>query len=114
MINQKTRIFNWITSPMGLVLSITMGCCLILPLLSHGLKISVAHRVVWLFLVINSLANVVIGYYLAKVQAKWWYLFVFPLVFMLSVLLYFAKYNYFLAPAYLLLALIVYLQTRYQ
>ncbi|GAF41386.1 hypothetical protein FC83_GL002287 [Agrilactobacillus composti DSM 18527 = JCM 14202] len=76
----------------------------ILPLISAVLHISAANRVLWLFLVIDSIYAIWNGYHIAKHHFSRWSLFIFPVIFLGFALIRYNPYVYYLAGLYLCLS----------
>ncbi|GEL14056.1 hypothetical protein FC15_GL001627 [Lapidilactobacillus concavus DSM 17758] len=103
------KIKKLLTSPIFILIALVLISCFVLPLISSWLHVSVAHRILYLFLVIDSLVALSISWMIRHWQLSFLWLFLFPVMFAISVWWRLAKYNYWLAGLYLILSLIGYL-----
>lgn len=67
-----------------------------------------ALRIGLIFIVANSIIAFLIGKIMHQFKLKWYWLFLFPVIFAGLVLIVYADYNYFFAGVYLLISLIGY------
>ncbi|MFD1465756.1 hypothetical protein ACFQ4L_06745 [Lapidilactobacillus mulanensis] len=103
------KIKALVTSPAFMLVVGVAISCFVLPLLSNLFGVSKAHRILYLFLVIDPLIAFLISWFIRHYQLNFFWLFLFPAAFAISVWWRFAKYNYWLAGIYLVLSLIFYL-----
>lgn len=80
----------------------------VLPLIFHWLTIPKVIRIGALFIVVNMLAAIVLGLYLAKRHLAGWWLFIFPGLFAGIVYLMYGRYGYWFAGIYLILSYLAY------
>jgi hypothetical protein len=87
---------------------ISLLLAFILPYLSRTIGISHVVRIIWLFIVINMITAVTIGYLVARKRQPVWLILIFPVLFTLGVYVFYGHYAYWFAPIYLCLSYLSY------
>ncbi|MQS76081.1 hypothetical protein [Companilactobacillus halodurans] len=80
----------------------------ILPILIKLFHLGRTSRIIWLFFVINIFFAGFIGWFTRKYGLSFYNLFIFPIIFVISVFAKYGRYGYFLTGIYLLLSILIY------
>lgn len=103
---KKLRYFLARPSVRYFLISILLA--FVLPYISRMIGISHVVRIIWLFIVINMVTAVIIGYLVARKRQLAWLILIFPVVFTLGVYVFYGHYAYWFAPIYLCLSYLSY------
>lgn len=98
-----TRIKELFKNPYVKIISLILSS-LILTGAFTLFGVTKALRIGLIFIVINSIIAYLIGKIMYQNQLKWYWMFLFPIVFCILVFFIYADYNYFFAGVYLLLS----------
>ncbi|KRL44812.1 hypothetical protein FD29_GL002011 [Companilactobacillus mindensis DSM 14500] len=80
----------------------------VMPILFNLFHLGRTNRIIWLFFIINIFFAGFIGWFTRKYQLSFYNLVIFPVIFVISVLVKYGRYGYFLAGIYLVLSILIY------
>lgn len=80
---------------------ISILLAIIIPTICSLLQVSKAHRILWLFLVIDVIYMIWCGRSIKKQQQSRWLMVIFPALFLIYAVIRYGTYVYFLALLYL-------------
>ncbi|KRL85398.1 hypothetical protein [Lacticaseibacillus pantheris] len=104
------KINTWWQRPLPLVILTSVVMAFVAPYIFKLLHMAVAWRVGLLFIVLDSIFAWWIGRQIKQHQLPWWTIIVFPILFALMVFLRFTKYDYWMAPIYLVISALAWLK----
>ncbi|MFD0897626.1 hypothetical protein [Loigolactobacillus binensis] len=103
-----TKIKQFMQHPMAQLILFSFIVTWLLPLSFHWLAVAKVTRIAVLFIIVNMLAAIAVGIFLANRHLAGWWLVIFPGIFAIIVYLMYGKYGYWFAGIYLFLSYLAY------
>lgn len=95
-----------------LALASIVWIMILVPLLGALHIVGRTFRISIIFLIINIIFSVLIGHFVKLKQFKLYLITIFPIIFVLQVIIRYGKYGYFFGAIYLLVSLLSYILTN--
>ncbi|MCD2255797.1 hypothetical protein ACNAN0_06505 [Agrilactobacillus fermenti] len=80
---------------------ISLILAVVVPILCTLLHVPKAVRILWLFLVIDTLFCIWVGYDIQRTNQRWWSMLIFPIIFLIFAFFKYNDYVYWLSAFYL-------------
>lgn len=103
-----TKIKQLLKQPVIQLILFSLIITWLLPLIFHWLAVAKVIRIAVLFIVVNMVAAIALGIYLANRHFAIWWLLIFPGLFTGIIYLRYGHYGYWFAGAYLILSYLAY------
>ncbi|MFC6171325.1 hypothetical protein [Loigolactobacillus jiayinensis] len=102
------KIKQLLKRPLVQVILFSLIVTWLFPLAFHWLAVAKVIRIAALFIIVNMVAAIAVGIYLANRHLAIWWVLIFPVVFAGIIYLMYGRYGYWFAGTYLILSYLAY------